>query len=309
MTIHHRHVWPIVSKSVRKTYRRPLRVLADEPMGPHKREHSRRTYGRREPLPLAISSTGAVVAYACGTCGTVHSGKLHGLDHARERAVMCCHHRDRCSGCGAEIDRQRSRCNDCWSRDSFKRTQARARAATVIVDNGEPVCCDNSEGEWGDGYSSCLAAHLDWWDAEQGGWANTGEADDVWIVPPPPPFVFATTPCVVEISQQQIDESMMDDLHEDFDVTDLNGYDELCAAVERFNARQSVASYMVDYSRVIVIDAERFAAYLDEAWDGRPDVRRKSIDPARIPVSPPRFACDIAAEAAARTTAQREVTP
>lgn len=27
MTYHHRHVWPIVRKSVRKTYRRPLRVL------------------------------------------------------------------------------------------------------------------------------------------------------------------------------------------------------------------------------------------------------------------------------------------
>lgn len=301
MNYHHRHVWPVVRKSVRKTYRRPLRVLADEPMGPHKRQHHRRVYSHREPIPLLHGGTGQTVAYACGTCGTVRGGKRHGLAHAKEAAVRCCLWRDRCSGCGREVDRQKGKCTECWSRQSFERVRNLARKARIVEDNGEPVCCEQFSGSWGEGYSHDLASHLEAWEEERGGWANTGEADDVWIVPPPPPFVFATTPCVPEVSQEQIDESMLDELHEDFDITDLPGHAELCDAVERFNAAQGPASYMVDYTRVIVLDPVRFAAYLEETWSGTPDVNyRRRFDPAKIPVYQPRPASEIAAEAAAR---------
>lgn len=295
MTIHHRHVWPIIRKSVRKTLRKPLRVLADEPMGTRKREYSRRVYSHREPVPLLHAGNGKAVAYACGTCGTVQGGKHHGLAHAKEAAVRCCLWRDRCNGCGREIERQQSTCIECRSRQSWERTRDRARKAKIIEDRGEPVCCEQSGGEWGEGYSSSVEAHLDYW------------ADDHLGRSTPPPFVFATTPCTPQVDQQQIDESMMDELHEDFEITDLPGHDELCAAVETFNSRQTPASYMVDYTRVIVLDAERFAAYLEETWHGTPDVRyRQGFDPARVPVYPPRPASEIAAEAAARLTAREE---
>lgn len=313
MNYHHRHVWPIIRKSVRKTLRKPLRVLADEPMAPHKREHQRRVYSHREPLPLLVGNTGKCVAWACGSCGSVQSGKFHGLAHAKEQARQCCLWRDRCRGCGVAIDRQQSKCRECWSRDSFERTRDMARKAQIIEDDGESVCCEQSSGEWREGYSSSIEAHLQAWDEQMGEWTNRGPhpSSREWVCPPPPPFVFATTPCTPQVDQQQIDESMAEDLYEDFDVTDLPGHDALCAAIERFNAIQRPASYMVDYTRVIVLDAERFAEYLEETWSGTPDVNyRQGFDPARVPVYPPRPASEIAAEAAARLTAQREdVTP
>ena len=163
------HRFPIVRKSVRRTYRKTLRVLADEPMGPHKREYNRRTYGRRDPLPLMIGTigttdktdkngkTGKAVGYACGTCGTVQSAKRHGLAHAKEAAFVCCLWIDRCRTCHAEIGRNSGgTCQECRSKSSFIYERNRARKATPIEDTGDPVCCVFSSGEWGEGYSSSV---------------------------------------------------------------------------------------------------------------------------------------------------------
>ena len=295
--------FPIVKKSVRKAYRRPLRVLSDEPMGPHKREYTRRVYSHRDPLPLLVGDTGKAVAYACGTCGHVHSAKHHGLAVARNGARNCCLHRGRCSGCGTAINTGLSRCDNCNDRELFNKRLDRARKAEIIEDTGAPVCCEESDGAWGDGHSSSLAAFLEWWDDEHlppqiyiqpptdmvlllisgmDRWGRYVPDPDAEPAPPPPSFVFATTPCTPLLDQDWIDEHLADDMHEDFDPFDCPGYADLAAAIERFNSLQKPTTYFVDYKRVIVIDHARFAEYLESSWDGTPDVRyQRKLTPAR----------------------------
>lgn len=55
MNYHHRHVWPVIRKSVRKTLRRPLRVL-EWPHGSHHDHDHTRNRRQRYPSPTHIGT-------------------------------------------------------------------------------------------------------------------------------------------------------------------------------------------------------------------------------------------------------------
>lgn len=282
--------WPITRPSVRHNYKARLKVLKQEPMGEHKRSYERRIYFQCEPLPLKIAGTDKIAAHACGNCGKVYSTKYDTptKQSAKVRALECCRHPHTCRSCGQQMESQWQTCNDCTSRSSYKTNRDRARKAEIVPDTKEPVWCNWSSGEWQEGYSSSLEAHLEAWEEQHadgafdaaGNWSLTEE------IPPPPPFVFCCNPITPQVCQQSIDESLVDELHEDFDVADLDGHDALCDAVEAFNKRQGPTSWTIDYSRVIVIDPVRFEEYLSTGWDGKPDVNyRATASPCRNPLT------------------------
>lgn len=275
--------WPIIRKSVRHVYRPRLKVLKQEPMGNHKRSYEKHVYFHCEPLPLHVFGTDKVVAFACGNCGSVHSTKFETADRqsAKTRAAECCRHPHRCRTCGKQMESQWQTCSECTSRSSYNRERDRARKAQIVNDDGNPVWC-----HWSKGYSSSLAAHLEAWDEQHadGAFDAAGNWSLTEPTPPPPPFVFCCDPITPQVDQQSIDESMSDEMHEDFDVTDLPGHAALCDAVEAFNKLQGPGSWTIDYDRVIVIDQARFEEYLATDWDGLPDVKyRSSAKPIRAP--------------------------
>lgn len=267
--------WPVIRRSTRKQYRRSLRVLRLEPLPEHRRSYERRVYAHAEPLPLEIAGRRKVIAYACGHCGSVQSLKENAFNkspvEAWRRALECCRRPTACTVCGTSIRREAaSMCERCWARKRWTDDRARARKAEVVADTGDPVCDPFWSGEWGDGYSPCLAAHLDWWEDEYAPPEGEAPAEDA---PEPPAFVYATTPIVPAIEPDTLLERLSEELHEDADAADLDGVDALLAAVDTFNKAQRAACYMIDYSRVIVINPARFAAYLETDWDGTPDIR------------------------------------
>lgn len=272
--------YPIRRPSVRKSYRPLLRVLRLEPLPAHRRSYERRVYAHAEPLPLEIAGRRKIVAYACGHCGSVHSLKPglynSGPDNAWRRALECCRRPRDCAVCGTALDRDASTtCNRCWSIRLHREERARARKAEIVADTGDPVCDPLWQGEWGDGYSPSLADHVAWWDDEHG--TDEPAPDDA---PEPPAFVYATTPVYGEIDIEQIAEHLTEEMHEDASAWDLYGFDLVEAAVAGFNkAQREPNAWMVDYSRAIVIDPARFAAYLGTDWDGTPDIRWR--DPRR----------------------------
>lgn len=266
--------YPIRRPSVRKSYRPLLRVLRLEPLPSHRRSYERRVYAHAEPLPLEIVGRRKVVAYACGHCGSVKSLKPglynSGPDSAWRQALECCRRPNACASCGTPVDQHKHTCEQCWQVKRYREDRALARKAKIIGDTREPVCDPLWQGEWGDGYSPTLADHMDWWQDEHGTPEGEPVPDDA---PEPPAFVYATTPVVPTIDIDQICEHLTEEMHEDATVDDLYGFDILAAAIEAFNKAQSGTSWMIDYSRVIVIDPVRFAAYLGTDWDGTPDIR------------------------------------
>ncbi len=252
----------------RKTYRQKLRVLNLERRGNAAPWEQHKFYAHGDPLPLHVAGSNKLVAFACHHCGQVHSTKFLGIETARQRALECCRRPARC-GCGAYLKTTGMfSCDACYARKEFLTDQKRARKARIIEDDGEPVWSPWGAGEWGDGYSSDLDAHL-----------LSAEDDGL----DPPPFVCATRPMVAEVDIEAIYERIAEDQHEDFEPSDLPGYEALCQAIHDFNAQQRVTSFEADWSRIIVVDQARFKAFLETDANGVPDLRYTPTDKLGAP--------------------------
>jgi len=264
---------PFKRESVRKLLRPRLRVLKHEPL-PGRRHGERRVRVHADPLPLEIRGRGKIVAYACGSCGSVHpfddrhgSSTWHTAEAAAGRAAACCRRARACISCGTDILTKYERiCPECRSVAERRQLIKKLRAA-IVIDGGDvdgPVCCEFSRGFWGEGYSPDVESHLEAWEEDH-------DDDDR------SPFVWATTPVHVSIDEDWLAESVTEKLHEDAEFGDLPGADKVYEAIDAFNRlnRDISRSFVVDYSHVIVLDRTGFDELLALDPHGDPDIRWK----------------------------------
>jgi len=173
---------------------------------------------------LLNGNTQAVVAYACGKCGTVHSPtRYHGtpdvcMGAAQSSAEKCCLP-DKCDKCGGESPRHWLRCDSCRNREEAeKEAKKEANAKRVSLANY------SEDHVWiGDELVS-----VD--DVED--MAEDGDLGVMWAV---------TAERGITLSAYDILESACDDLHEDA-INDLD-VDSLQVALDAWCAEQTICTY------------------------------------------------------------------
>ena len=192
---------------------------------------------------LTFRGSDSPIIYACGQCGSLHSPKVYAgredIAHqaARNAAEDCCTPRH--CACGAEIHRYWTVCNPC-------RLRRKLTAATITAEYNGPVYADGVRGEWGEGYSS------DIYNLRQ---SCDDYEDEV------PAYCWPCTGKPLRLDVGDIIETACEEHHEDA-ADQIVGYDDLRAAIERFNAAQTCVTYYPDYSRIIILDRERFDALI-----------------------------------------------
>ena len=203
-----------------------------------------------EPIALTRAGAAEVIAYACGKCGTVAGSVMaHGDAEARHRAVKCCAP-SVCQDCGKPTERRhRLRCRDCEMDANWMREAKRFAAATVVDSTSYtgPVF-DESCDEYAGSLDEAIERIED-------------EDDDTERAF----YVYACD--VVKLPQLDAEDiisahceraEMHEDAHENCDAKSLQ------AALDAWHAEQKVESWMVDYSRVIVLNESAAAEYRAE---------------------------------------------
>jgi len=190
--------------------------------------------------PIALvkqTNPDEVVAYACGSCGTVvGTAKSHG-SNAQGMAERCCAP-PACQQCGAVHDRKhRLFCGPCEVAREAAREARRFAAAEHIPasDYDGPVYWD---GTGNDGYSPSVADLLDWFADEE---------------TEPPAYVWACSVRHPSLDADDLLEHALDDHHED---CDLDAVDELRAFVARWNAQQTDETWDVDVTCAVLLTNE-----------------------------------------------------
>ncbi|CEG08757.1 hypothetical protein BN961_02175 [Afipia felis] len=177
--------------------------------------------------------------YACAKCGSVHSPRIYictdELAHktARDAAENCynCRTHNTCQHCGEPCDKHWLACEKC------RRKKKLEEAEKVSLD-GVDYCFGFDSGDF---YSSPEEA------------ADAGED---WV------HLAKFRPFEIDIDR--LEEHTLDDHHEDACHTDLVGWDELAAAIEKFNKAQTQGSYDEDSKRIASV------AHLREEEDLQP---------------------------------------
>jgi hypothetical protein len=173
--------------------------------------------------------------FYCTTCRCVKRTK--------EEADKCCEP-TKCQYCGKESGRQHYlACESCDRANQAKKEADRFEKAEKKTEWDGWVYL---EGTGRDGYSESVEA---FWD----NWECAAAADDE-----KPKYAWACKKnffAVADVSD--ITERIADNGYEDFDPDDLNGLDDLKAAIEKFNeANKDVVSYEPDYSIAILLNAQ-----------------------------------------------------
>lgn len=177
---------------------------------------------RRKPIILvdAADPKRAPKLFACPSCGTCHSVKQYGRKEARAKAVSCSSCRPkqyRCDICKCKTPQYWTRCDSC-------RYDVALDAAQEVPDDGGPYCAFN-----GDTYYHDLEEARD---------------DDVeWVSP-----CHVTYP---RIDADNVLEGLLDDMHEDASVDDLDATGPFYEACEAFNEAQKTQSWFGDVKRKI----------------------------------------------------------
>lgn len=180
--------------------------------------------------------------YACGKCGSVHSPRIYACrddaahEAARRAADECC--APRMCDCGTTLDKSWTACFDCRLRDKLR------RAKIIPADSYAGPVSASGSGEWGEGYSSSLAAlmeHCEGYDEEV------------------PAYCHPCTDLPLHLDVEHILEVALEDMHEDA-ADQVVDTDALYQFIDDWNARQTAVTYYEDTSRVIVIDQNRFDA-------------------------------------------------
>ena len=178
--------------------------------------------------------------YACGKCGKAYSPKIYAsrddMTHAaaRRAADECC--KPRFCDCGAELDSSWTACRTC-------RERRRLAEATIIeaAEYSGPVSAECA-GEWGEGYSSDLAAMIE-------ACHGTGE--------PVPAYCHPCTDHPLKIDPISILENATEEMHEEA-ADQIVDADELITFISAWNKKQTCVTYYEDRSRVIIIDRAAF---------------------------------------------------
>lgn len=200
-------------------------------------------------------------------------GKPSGIFYCSEcRAVFNvrataqrCHGVTHCDNCGVELGKRqphyRTTCEACdsaaWREKQTKEEFERYQKATKI-----------SSGDWngdqvffGDQYYDSLEDAID--QCEQ-----------------PPEYVWAAKNTgVPKATSQDLYELVVEGMWEDADFNDLNGTEELEAALASFNAaNESITVWMVDYSTAIVLDESVLAEWRAESAGKSPALPEGSAE-------------------------------
>ena len=185
---------------------------------------------------LEDGSMAATGIFYCSECRVVH---------ATESQAQRCHGETLCA-CGEKIeDRYGDLCPKCrtkkWKDEGSTREAARFEKATKISEadyKGEMVYLD-------DRYFS-----------------DVEDAIDDYLPGQEPEYVWACKDQGVPFANtESIYENLLENMWEDADVSDLNGVDELEAAVKAFNeANRSITVFVPDYSTAILVEKRPVAA-------------------------------------------------
>lgn len=175
--------------------------------------------------------------------GVFYCTQCRCVKRTKEEADKCCEP-TKCQYCGKESGRQHYlACESCDRANQAKKEADRFEKAEKKTEWGGWVYL---EGTGRDGYSESLSDFWDNWESDH------DEGDEK------PAYVWACKKnhfAVADVSD--ITERIADDGYEDFDADDLNGLEELKAAIEKFNeANKDVVSYEPDYGVAILLNAD-----------------------------------------------------
>lgn len=202
-------------------------------------------------LSFSDDPEGKARLYACGECGSCYSPKVYACAEpqahaaAQKAAEKCCAPRY-CTGCGVEVEKSWTACSSCREKNALR------RATRILAqDFHGPVYSDAVPGDWGEGFSSDIDALLEAvHDAVA--WGDLDEA---------PAFCWSCVSQPLALNAESLLEQAVDGLHEEaFD--QIEAGDELVAFIEAWNAKQTCKSWYPDYSRVVVLNRERFEEML-----------------------------------------------
>ncbi len=171
--------------------------------------------------------------YACGKCGSVHSPNIYAArgevahDAAKAAAADCynCKTSNICA-CGAECPKYWTACEDC-------RNAKKLAAAVEVPDDGGPYCAFGGDTYYHE-LEEAAADGLEW-----------------------------VSPCHItypRINAESVLENLLDEMHEDASVDDLDATDAFFAAVKAFNDAQRTRSWFGDDTRKIRVPASAMSA-------------------------------------------------
>lgn len=180
----------------------------------------------REPIMLVAAGDfdNQPKLFCCPTCGDCFSVRNVGIENARKMALECakCFPKQyQCDMCGADCPQYWTRCDTC-------RTEAKIEKAVEVPDDGGPYF----------GFNSDRYLH----DLDQ-----ASEEGFEWVCP-----CKETLPA---LNAESILESLLDDMHEDASIDDMDGVVEFFKAVDAFNEAQTTRSFWADESRKIRVPA------------------------------------------------------
>lgn len=196
--------------------------------------------------------------YACPKCGSVHSPRIYACkddvahETARKAAEDCynCREHNTCSACGCECPKSWTMCADC-------REAKKLAEAIEVDDDGGPYFEFLGDRMY---YALSEAAH-----------------DGVeWVSP--------CTETYPRMDADSVLENLLDDMHEDASVDDLDGTEAFRAAVETFNAAQTTQTYWADVKRKIRVPAQGIeAAEADETANAGSAVGESPVTEGHAP--------------------------
>lgn len=217
-----------------------------------------------DPIELWAPGAARPSIYVCRRCKTGYNMLLQGTDderhaYARWQAARCCD--ARCERCQAPVQRFHSRCEACQRLHMAAQRRAWAPRAKPVPDDGGWVYSDDVQG-YNDGYFDSLASLVEYIEEN----VSDGLTLPAWVHP-----CLAHTPSLdVTDMYEQMDENWeVEDQSPSEDIPD-----DLAKAledvVEQINQKLTATCYNADFSRVIILDAERFNAEFGIDVHGRP---------------------------------------
>lgn len=175
--------------------------------------------------------------YACGKCRIVA--------HSKSLAEQCCAPY-LCTHCGNETEAKYwTVCRPCQAKQKLAKEAERFAAAEKVTEFDGPVYIDGYGGQ--DGYFENIVEFIDW--AIEESEDDFGLPDYVWT---------CTIEQVVDLDLDSILEHATQEAYEDFCTSDLDGMDELEAALNKFNElNKSYLTWHANYKKALVLDDYR----------------------------------------------------
>jgi hypothetical protein len=170
----------------------------------------------------------AACAFYCSECRAIFQ--------TEEEAANC--HSERLCACGGKLERFYATCASCrdkeWREKEAVKERERFAAAAKIT-----------EAEYGEG----MVYHADNY------YESVEDAIDGYLEGQEPEYVWACKDIgVIGATTESLYENMLDNMWDDADVYDLNGVNELEAAVTAFNeANKNISVWEPDYSTAILV--------------------------------------------------------